>query len=45
MFQRFKSLLAECSESVEKDDQDKRDKFKDHGIEIWGLGYQSSDDE
>jgi len=39
--------LVEWEEGKEdwRVDEEKRGEFKDHGIELWGLGYESDDDE
>eukprot|EP00347_Sterkiella_histriomuscorum_P010062 403338831 len=45
VFERFKNLLqSEVNNQDEfEDEESKKEKFPNHGLELWGIGYVSSD--
>lgn len=45
MFERFKNLMRAEAENQDEDETEetKKEKFPNHGMELWGIGYVSSD--
>jgi hypothetical protein len=46
VFNRFKNLMrSEIGAEEFESEETKKEKFSEHGVEIWGIGYISSDHE
>ena len=45
VFTRFSNLLRAETENLDEDEteESKKEKFPNHGMELWGIGYVSSD--